>query len=60
MKKLFTFAAVLYAGIGSFLAVAIYLRGSDSAYTSEQNWSKALEVGLTWPWQVLKFMGVVA
>ena len=60
MQKYFTLGAVLYVGIGAFLALAVYLRGSDSAYTSDQNWFEALEVGLVWPWHVLKFMGVVA
>ena len=60
MKKYLTFGGVLYVGIGAFLTLMIYLRGSDSAYTSDQNWFEALEVGLVWPWHVLKYMGVVA
>ena len=59
MNKFLAFGGVLYAGVGSFLAVAIYLRGSDSAYTSELSWTEALEAGLTWPWQVLKFVTLV-
>lgn len=50
----------MYTGIGSFLTLAVFLRGNDSAYTSEQNWSDALVVGLTWPWQLLQYMGIVA
>lgn len=60
MKKYFVFAGLLYVGVGSFLTFAVYLRGNDSAYTSEQNWHEAFEVGLTWPWHVLKFVGLVA
>ena len=60
MKKLLAFAGVLYVGIGAFLAVTIYLRGNTSAYTKDQNWYDALEVGLVWPWHVLKYLGVVA
>jgi hypothetical protein len=50
MKKFFALGGVLYVGIGAFLTLAIYLRGSDSAYTSDQPWFEALEVGLVWPW----------
>lgn len=60
MKKFFALGGVLYVGIGAFLTLAIYLRGSDSAYTSDQPWFEALEVGLVWPWHVLKHLGVVA
>ena len=60
MNKYFAFGGVVYAGIAVFLTLAIYLRGSDSAYTNDQNWYEALEVGLVWPWYVLRFMGVVA
>ena len=60
MNKYFAFGSVLYVGVGTFLALALYLRGSDSAYTSEQNWYEALEMGLIWPWHVLKYMGLVA
>lgn len=60
MNKFFAFGGVLYVGIGGVLALALYLRGNDSAYTSEQNWYEALEVGFIWPWHVLKYMGVVA
>ena len=60
MNKYFVFGGVLYTGVGAFLALAIYLRGNDSAYTSEQNWYEALEVGLIWPWHMLKYMGIVA
>jgi hypothetical protein len=41
MKKIFAFGGVLYVGIGAFLTLAIYLRGSDSAYTSDQPWFEA-------------------
>ena len=60
MKRYLTFAGILYAGVGTFLALAVYFRGNDSAYTSNQNWSDALVVGLTWPWQVLQHLGFVA
>ncbi len=60
MNKYFILGGVLYAGVGSFLTLVIYLRGNDSAYTSDQNWFDALEVGLIWPWHVLKSMGIVA
>jgi hypothetical protein len=60
MNKYFVFGGVLYTGVGAFLTLAIYLRGNDSAYTSEQNWYEALEVGLIWPWYMLKYMGIVA
>ena len=59
MKRCFALGGILYAGIGSFLSLAVYLRGNDSAYTTDQNWSDALVVGLTWPWHVLQYMGVV-
>ena len=58
MKRCFAFGGVLYAGVGLFLFLAVYLRGNDSAYTSQQNWSDALEVGLTWPWHVLQYFGI--
>jgi hypothetical protein len=60
MNKYFILGGVLYAGVGSFLTLAVYLRGNDSAYTSEQNWFDALEVGLIWPWHVLTYIGIVA
>lgn len=60
MKRFFIFGGIIYTGIGSFLTLAVYLRGNDSAYTSDQNWSDALVVGLTWPWQLLQHIGVVA
>ena len=60
MRKYFVFAGLLYVVLGTFLTFTIYLRGNDSAYTSQQNWYEALEVGLTWPWHVLKFVGLVA
>lgn len=60
MKRFFVLGCVLYAGIGSFLSLAVYMRGSDSAYTADQNWFDALEVGLTWPWKLLQYMGIVA
>ena len=60
MKRCFVFGGILYTGIGSFLTLAVYLRGNDSAYTTDQNWSDASVVGLTWPWQLLQYMGVVA
>jgi hypothetical protein len=50
---------VLYAGVGSFLFLAIYLRGSDSAYTTDQSWVDAFEAGLTWPWHLLQSLGIV-
>ncbi len=59
-NKFFILGGVLYAGVGSFLTLAVYLRGNDSAYTSEQNWFDALEMGLIWPWHVLKYIGIVA
>jgi len=59
MKRCFAFGGILYAGIGTFLFLTVYLRGNDSAYTTDQSWSDALVVGLTWPWQVLQYMGVV-
>ncbi len=60
MKKYLVFGGVLYAGVGTFIALVVFLRGNDSAYTSNQNWSDALEMGLIWPWRVLKSMGIVA
>ncbi len=59
MSKIFILGGVLYAGVGSFLTLAVYFRGNDSAYTSDQNGFDALEVGLIWPWHVLKAIGIV-
>ena len=60
VKKYFALAGVLYAGVGSFITLVVYLRGNDSAYTTGQNWYDAFELGLTWPWQVLKYVGIGA
>ena len=60
MSKFFAFGGVLYVGVGTFLGLAVYLRGNDSAYTNDQNWHDAFELALTWPWYVLKFIGLVA
>lgn len=58
MGRYFAFGGLLYAGIGSFLFLAIYLRGNDSAYTTDQNWYDAFEVALIWPWRLLQGMGI--
>jgi len=59
MRRCLAFGGAVYLGVGSFLFLTIYLRGSDSAYTSQQNWTDAFEVGLTWPWHVLHGLGIV-
>lgn len=59
MGRIFAFAGVLYAGVGTFLFVVVYLRGNNSAYTTDQSWSEAFQLGLTWPWHVLQSLGIV-
>ena len=58
MNKYLGFGGVLYAGVGTFLGLAVYLRGNESAYTNDLPWYEALEVALTWPWELLKFFGL--
>ena len=59
MRQYLAFGGVVYLGIGLFLFLAVYVRGNDSAYTSQQHWSDAFEVGVMWPWKLLQGLGIV-
>lgn len=59
MKRYLAFGGAIYTGVSAFLFLAIYLRGSDSAYTTNQSWVDAFEAGLTWPWHLLQGLGIV-
>jgi hypothetical protein len=59
MRQYLTVGGIVYTGVGLFLFIAVYLRGSDSAYTADLSWSDAFEVGLMWPWHLLQGLGIV-
>jgi hypothetical protein len=60
MRRCLAFLGVLYSGVGSFVFLVMVMRGSDSAYTSNQNWYEAFEVALAWPWHFLQGIGIGA
>ncbi len=60
MQKYFVFGGVIYAGVATFITTGYYLQGSNSAYSSHVTLVDAMEVGLSWPWQLLQVAGIGA
>ena len=60
MRKYLAFGGIIYAGVATFITTGSYLRGSNSAYSSHVTLVDAMEIGLSWPWQLLQVAGVGA
>ena len=60
MRKIFVFVGFIYAGVAAFITTGYYLKAGNSAYSSHVTLVDAMEMGLSWPWQLLQVAGVVA
>lgn len=60
MQKFLGIGGLVYAGVAGFITTGHYLHGNNSAYTANVTLAEAMGLGLTWPWQLLQAVGVVA
>ena len=60
MRKYFAFGGIIYTGVAIVITTGHYLHGSNSAYSSHVTLVDSLEMGLSWPWQLLQVVGIGA
>ena len=60
MRKYLAFGGFIFTGVATFITTGHYLHGSNSAYSSHVTLVDSLEMGLSWPWQLLQVVGIGA
>jgi len=60
MRKVFVVGGFIYSGVAAFITTGYYLKGGDNAYSTNVTLMDAVEMGLSWPWQLLQVAGIVA